>query len=161
MGDQLEWSPKQAVVAFGGDLNQLIGIEARVGTGLSDDSVQFAGQDVSVSSESFFGGFARLRFAKNDYFRPYFLIGYTDGSGTIQSATVKRELSWSQPSYGAGFEFSFLGKGNMMTTIEWIQYYSEESLTIDRSLTALNVGLTFYFGAEYENNNSKRDFRRF
>lgn len=144
-GGSARWAPLQISGALGGMLNPYVGLEGRLGFGLTDSEVDVFGTDVAVESDGYYGGFARLNLTDDENFIPYGLIGYTDGSLT---ATGNNEVTidWSGTSYGAGLSFSFgKTKGRNYHFIEYIHYFDESSATVEQEMTSINFGTTVYF----------------
>lgn len=130
--------PTALVLRLGNEFTPNLALEARLGIGLSDDSVNVFGTTVDVEVDQFVGVYGRA-IAPLGAVSLYGLIGYTDGELTASANGVSISADDSDLSYGVGADF-VLNKTSAVN-VEWARLLS----TSDYDVTALSVGYRYNF----------------
>lgn len=131
-------SPTAIAFRIGNELNKNVAVEARLGTGLSDDTVTVSGVGIAVEVDNFFGAYVRgiLPLGR---ISPYGLIGYTKGEVTARVGNISVSDDDSDFSYGLGADFN-LNKTSAIN-VEWAKLFSGA----DFDVYALSVGYKYSF----------------
>ncbi|MDN3516276.1 porin family protein [Aquisalimonas lutea] len=119
-------------------------MEARLGTGLGDDSVDVfvpgAGNvAVDVDIDYLFGAYGRGHIPLSDRFSLYGVAGFTSGELTFDAAGYSDSESDSGLSYGVGADFH--ATDHVGLNVEYMQYLDESNYEI----SALSVGVVGSF----------------
>lgn len=116
-------------------------IEARLGFGLSDDSINASGFDVDVEVDSMVGFYGLGNLPLNDVFSVYALAGLTRGELTadVDGYDASATADDSGFSYGAGVQARF--NESVSAHVEYMSYLDES----DYSVSGLAVGLNVHF----------------
>ncbi|GAA0839060.1 hypothetical protein GCM10009113_02000 [Marinobacter szutsaonensis] len=108
-----------------------LGIEARAGFGVDDDTIN--GVDVSV--DNFYGGYATFNLANESPVTPYAVLGFT----RIEAEVGSVEDDDSDVSYGIGANMEFAP--NLSGNLEYMRYYDDDNVELD----GLGVGIQLNF----------------
>ena len=108
-----------------------LGIEARAGFGVDDDTVN--GVDVSV--DNFYGGYATFNLANESPVTPYAVLGFTRVEAEVGSV----EDDDSDVSYGIGASMEFAP--NLSGNLEYMRYYDDDNVELD----GLGLGIQLNF----------------
>ena len=128
---------------LGVQLHENFALEARLGAGLGDDTLDVAvGQTVvpiDVELKSLFGVYGRLGVNAGEHLHPYLVAGLTriDIEGCVGALCV--EVSDSDFSYGAGAEIRFSEK--VALNIEYMNWYDDGG----EEVAGTSFGLTFSY----------------
>jgi Outer membrane protein beta-barrel domain len=113
--------PTAGALQLGYDLGPHLALEARLGTGLSSDSVSVEGIDVDFKIKSFVGGYLRGTLPLSDSFGVYGLLGYASGKAEASAMGVVASDSEDGVSYFVGAEFNFGADREHGLALEWGQ----------------------------------------
>lgn len=91
-------------IVGGYKFNGFLGIDARIGLGLSDESSTIAGSEVKTSTDYYASLYWRPETA-NDIAKIYGLLGFSTISGSVDTATGDNSNTESGLSYGGGVGF--------------------------------------------------------
>lgn len=100
-----EVNPTAIAIRIGNQFNENFAAEVRLGTGLSDDTVTFAGAPITFKVDNFVGVYAKGIIPITSWFAPYAMVGYTHGKLTGKTRGLSMSTSASDFSYGAGVDF--------------------------------------------------------
>ena len=98
--------PTAIAIKFGGRFNQYFAVEARAGTGVSDDSIDLSGVKVNVSVDNYYGAYAKGMIPISKLVSIYGLAGYTKGKLTFDAQGLSMTASDSSPSFGIGADLN-------------------------------------------------------
>ncbi len=119
---------------YGKMFNDIFSVEGRVG---------FTSNSGYKNGTTLYGGYLRAR-KKMDSIGFYGLLGY---GGIYTYAEDEDSESEGGLSYGAGLEF--FGSDSTAITIEYISLFDDtDDNDNDHSLTAINLGISYYFGVK-------------
>jgi len=135
-----EANPGLIVFRGGMMLNPVFGIEARYGTGTSDDTF-YSGPNagVNLKLDSLLGAYAIGKLPLGEVFELYGALGYTRLAMTFSQGSTTVSADGSSPSYGLGANLRW---ERWSAGIEFMRYYDKggESFTVSSSAT-----VTFHF----------------
>lgn len=139
-----EVNPDAVILRVGLEASDWLGIEARGGLGLDDDSTTIAGVgEVTAELDELYGGYARAGLPMGDAVMPYIIGGWThvEGEGELTSAGIRlvEEDTWEDWSWGAGVDFNL--SDTVALNVEWMRYIDDGPEELD----ALAVGLRTAF----------------
>jgi len=125
--------------AAGNRFNPNFAAEVRIGTGVSDDTINVNGVDVKASIDNYAGIYAKGILPLNYLVELYGLVGYTHGRIEAQAFGQRQITSDTDFSYGLGaaFEIAY----NMSIDIEWARLFEGSTYETD----AIKLGLRFSF----------------
>ena len=133
--------PKAAVLRVGKYFTEHIGVEARLGTGLSSDEERlpaYLGGDVKIEIDSIYG--IHLAIGKSfEEVSPYFLLGYTWIDATLDSESSDD----SGLSYGFGASFAVADATEI--DVEYLIYLDEGDGRDEDRYQAVGLGIRFFF----------------
>lgn len=115
--------------------NDYIGLEARVGFGVGDDSVTSNGTKVEYELDYYYGGYLVGTFPLAKRFDIYALAGYAKAEAKVRSNGNDIKGDDSKFSYGAGLKWN--------ANRNWT--FSAEYLMLVEDLDSVNVGITYRF----------------
>ncbi len=119
--------PTALQLKYGSMVHENVGIEGRLGLGISDDS--------GVDIDNFYGVYASFQLDPEATFNPYGILGFSKGKVSGFGGSV----SESDISYGIGADINVAE--SVAINIEWINYYDKD----DVEATAINLGGTWRF----------------
>lgn len=135
-------------IKAGYNFNDILGVEARYGVGVSDDSGDVQGIDVKYEMDEVYGAYLTATLPNKTMFKPYVLVGYTSVgsefeitylSGPNTYTTINDSDSETGVSYGAGLNVNFTE--NFTGNIEYASLVDEGELTVD----GFSLGLAYRF----------------
>lgn len=125
---------------LGNQFTKNFALEARIGTGISDDSLDVFGTSVKVEVDSFYGIYGKGILPLNDNFSVYGLAGYTKGELTASAPGVGSfSESDSDFSFGVGCDYFFAE--NVAFNFEYARLFSGSDYTVN----APSMGITLKF----------------
>lgn len=130
-----DFNPTTIGAKLGMSINKNFAVEARLGTGLSDDSI--SGFDIKV--DNFAGVYAKGILPVSDVASVYGLLGYTQGKLKAEFAGQSDSDSDSDISYGIGAEFAV--SANTSVGVEWARLFKGDGYKVD----GLSLGVSFKF----------------
>lgn len=98
--------------------------ELRLGLGVGDDSVSYAGFDVDVELKNFFGAYLRGGVPVGESFYPYAIIGYSKGKLEASALGESESASESDLSFGVGADFSVAE--TVTINLEYMNYIDKD-----------------------------------
>lgn len=128
-------NPMAIGAKLGMPINKNFAVEARLGTGLSDDSL--LGIDVKV--DSFAGVYAKGILPLSDTASVYGLLGYMQSKLKFEGAGGSASGSDSDVSYGFGADFAL--SGGTSVGVEWARIFKDDVSKID----GLTLSVSFKF----------------
>jgi opacity protein-like surface antigen len=128
-------NPTTIGAKLGMSINKNFAVEARLGTGLSDDSI--VGVDVKV--DNFAGIYAKGILPLSDVASVYGLLGYTQGKLKFEVPGQSESDSDSDISYGLGADFAI--SATTSVGVEWARLFKSDDFKVD----GLSVGVSFKF----------------
>jgi len=128
-------NPTTVGALLGMSINKNFAIEARLGTGLSDDSI--SGVDIKV--DNFAGIYAKGILPVSNAASVYGLLGYTQGKIKAEFAGQSASDSDSDVSYGIGAEFAV--SGTTSVGVEWARFFKGDNYKVD----GLSLAVSFKF----------------
>lgn len=134
-------SAKPSAISFkvGNQFNKNFALEARLGTGLSDDRITVFGVPATVEVDNFYGVYAKGILPVSNMISAYGLVGYTHGEITARAAGMSVTGSDSDFSYGLGVDFAITQ--NMSLNIEWARLFEGAGYKVN----ALSFGVGYKF----------------
>ncbi len=131
--------PSAISLKLGSQSHPNFAVEARLGTGLTDDSVN--GADLKI--KNYYGLYAKGILPVSNEFAAYALGGYTRGKVSLSSPTGSASDTDGDFSYGAGVDFS-LSK-NTALNLEWARLFKGTVGSRDYKVDALSFGVNYRF----------------
>lgn len=123
----------------GFQFNEWAAVEARIGTGISDDSVDFYGWDADVEVNEIYGGYFVAGIPNSSMFYPYAVVGYTQGELEINVAGLSESDSDGDFSYGLGLDLRFTD--SLAGNIEFMRYMDIDGGELD----GFSAGIKYSF----------------
>jgi opacity protein-like surface antigen len=108
----------------GTSFNENFSAEARIGFGLTDDTVAFLGEDVDIQLNNFFGAYFKGGARLTEVFYPYAIIGYTRGEMEASVFGASISESESDVSFGLGADFTVTD--GMTFNLEYMNYFDKD-----------------------------------
>jgi len=112
-------------------------LEARLGTGLSDDSVN--GLPVDLELDQLFGVYAVGHLPVNNAFSFYGILGFSYAEATVSAPGVSVTADDDGFSFGAGVQVNFTPQ--VSGQLEYVSYLNKS----DYDLNAASIGLSYNF----------------
>ena len=134
-----EAEPSALVGRLGYHITSNIAIEGRLGFGISDDDINFAGVPVAVEVDQLVGAYAVGYLPLAEAFSLYGLAGFSYGEGSASAAGYSLDDDDTDFSYGVGATFDVTQ--NVAGYIEWAQYFDESSYEV----TGITLGASYHF----------------
>jgi len=135
-----DFEPTVIVARIGHFFVDNFAVEARLGTGLSDDTNRIFGTNVSVEIDYVFGVYGVGYLPLGDTpLSLYGLAGFTRGKATASALGVSESESDSDFSFGVGLQANFTPQ--VTGHVEYMSYLDKS----DYDVTALGVGINFHF----------------
>ena len=128
-------NPTTIGATLGMSINKNLAIEARLGTGLSDDSISAA----NIKIDNFAGIYAKGILPVSNVASVYGLLGYTQGKIKVDAPGISASDSDSDISYGIGAEYAI--SGTTSVGLEWARFFKGDGYKVD----GLSLGLSFKF----------------
>lgn len=128
-------SPTTIGAKLGMSINKNFAVEARLGVGLTDDSISVF--DLKV--DNFAGIYAKGILPVSDVASVYGLLGYTQGKITLEGLGGSASDSDSDISYGIGADFAV--SSNTSVGVEWARLFKGDGYKVD----GLTLGVSFKF----------------
>lgn len=143
-GQKITWKQGSVVNGFRADVdaasglvgvavNDIVGIEARYGTGVDGETVN----GVDVELDRSYGFYVRATLPTGKMFAPYAIAGYTNTRLEFDGEAA--DDSEDDGSWGGGVTLSL--DGPVTLDAEWINYIDKDGFDID----AFNLGLNYRF----------------
>ena len=132
------YNPAALVIRGGYNFSKYLGVEGRIGFGISDDTQNVSGFDVKLEVDNIYGAYAvgRLPLAKS--FDLYGVAGFTSGSLTASAAGISVSETENDLSLGIGAEF-FLQ--NVSFSLEYMSYMRKSNFDV----SAFGLGVNYNF----------------
>lgn len=132
-----------AVVRAGFEFNDYLGVEARGGMGVSDDSKGILDFDL----DHMYGAYLKLSAPLSETVHPYVVGGYSKMKGTVEAQgtvagidySVNENEHYEGESYGAGLDFNLTD--TFGANLEYMRYYDQD----DEEISGISVGLRSAF----------------
>ncbi|MFQ3787531.1 porin family protein [Halomonas sp. A29] len=141
-GISTDLEPTAAIGRFGHFIVDHFAIEARAGTGISDDTITIAGIDIEGELDHMFGvyGVGYLPLGASPV-SLYGLVGFTRAKATLSAPAfgISESDSDSGFSYGVGIQGHFTP--HLSVNLEYTSYLDKS----DYELTSLGLGLNYHF----------------
>lgn len=135
--------PTALTARLGANLSPNFGLELRVGTGLSDDSITVGPEKLTLELDNAISAYARVMAPMGERFTAYAMVGLTRSKITakFRDATGSFSMSDSETdlSYGVGGEL--LLNVNTFVSVEYARLLDGD----DYELDALSIGIGFRF----------------
>ena len=128
-------NPTAIGATLGMSINKNFAIEARLGVGLTDDSLLGA----NIKVDNFAGFYGKGILPLSDKASVYGLLGYTQGKLKVSGPLGADTGSDSDVSYGIGADFAI--SGNTSVGIEWARLFKGDDYKVD----GLTLGVSFKF----------------
>ena len=121
---------------LGTALSEHVSVEARLGFGLMDDTINVMGVDVDVQMNYMIGAYGRFGFNATDDIYPYALVGYTRGQIEASAGGFTAKSSESDVSFGAGDDFKV--NERVKVSAEYVSYLDKDGAEVSGpSISAL------------------------
>ena len=132
--------PTGVTLRAGAELNDMFGLEARIGTGIEDDTRSSGLGSVEFELDRIYGGYAKLSVPVFEMLRPYAIGGYSNvrsrTSVRAGGVLVSRDTdSVDGGSYGIGVVVSLAAAIGL--NVEYMRYLDKD----DYELSAISVGI--------------------
>lgn len=136
--------PTGVTLRVGVELNDMFGLEGRIGTGIEDDTRSSGVGSVEFELDRIYGGYAKLSVPVLEMLRPYAIGGYSEvrGRTSVRSGGVllSRDTdSVDGGSYGIGVDVSLAG--TLGLNAEYMRYLDKDNY----ELNAISVGIRSAF----------------
>ncbi|MFK7889330.1 MAG: porin family protein [Granulosicoccus sp.] len=149
-GFNIESNPSAASFTVGTNITTNLALEARMGIGISDDSVTLSSGDVSVRLDEFtvdvdryYGLYAKYFVSINDALSFYGTAGYTEVELTLGGPDGSIEDDDDDFSLGFGGTYSL--NQQLSVNAEFISLVrSSDEDDIEASVGAFNIGLKYF-----------------
>jgi len=109
---------------IGTSFNENFSAEARIGFGLTDDTVNLFGEDVDLEINNFFGAYLKGGVQVSEVFYPYAIIGYTRGEVEASVLGFSISESESDVSFGLGADLSIID--GVTVNLEYMSYFDKD-----------------------------------
>jgi opacity protein-like surface antigen len=131
--------PTALGVKLGSQASPNFAVEARLGKGIADDSVN--GVDVEI--DTYYGLYAKGIVPMTNLFSAYGLLGYTRGEVTASGPGGSRSDWDGDVSYGFGVDFALSQSTSI--NIEWARLLKGSIAGSSYKVNALSLGANFRF----------------
>lgn len=131
--------PTMVLGRFGGAVDQYFGFEARLGLGLSGDSMSIDDESAEVDIDYLVGGYGVARLPIAGTITPYGIAGVTLADFSADSDAIKASGTETGLSWGIGVEASVTPVASV--GLEYMQYFDDSSYDV----TALSLGFRMRF----------------
>jgi opacity protein-like surface antigen len=134
-------SSKPSAIGFviGQELNPNLALEGRVGTGLSDDRIVFAGSRGRLDIDNYAGGYVRGILPMNPSFSVYGMVGFTHARVRVRPGNMGSSSTETDFSFGAGLSANITEQ--FALTAELARLIDTSSYTVN----AVSVGVRYSF----------------
>ncbi|MBY6187469.1 porin family protein [Marinobacter hydrocarbonoclasticus] len=112
-----------------------LGLEARIGFGLSDDDLFFEEIPIGLELDTYYAGYLVGTLPMSDWVSVYAMLGFADAELTASALDQNESASENDFSYGIGLKLG--GTENAAFTLEY--------LSLVEDLNTLNLGFTYRF----------------
>ncbi|NQZ69054.1 MAG: porin family protein, partial [Lentisphaeria bacterium] len=113
-----EFNPTLFVARFGKYINDSVAIEARIGVGLEDDTVDISTIDYTLELDTLYGLYAVVNFPLGDALSAYGLIGFTEADATFSASGLSGSADDDGLSYGVGLNWG----SDVALNLEYMEY---------------------------------------
>lgn len=113
--------------------------EARLGFGLTDDTVEILGEDVDLKLSNFMGAYVRGGAQVSEAFYPYAILGFTRIDAKVSGFGESVSDSDTDVSFGLGADFN--ASPSVTLNLEYMNYYDKDGAELD----AFSFGFTKAF----------------
>jgi opacity protein-like surface antigen len=125
---------------LGGNANEYVSGELRLGLGLGDDSVNVSGTTVDVELDTLFGGYIRGGYPVTEEFYPYVIAGITRAELTASvPGVVSISDSGTDTSFGLGADLSVTDNASL--NVEYMSWYDKDGTDV----SGFSLGASFAF----------------
>ncbi|TAL17083.1 porin family protein [bacterium] len=132
-------NPMAITLVGGAFVHQYVALEARLGFGIVDDSIDVGGTDVDIINDINYGIYARGVYTV-DNFMPYILLGFTSAEVTADAGAFGEDSETnSSLSFGLGLDYKFMD--NLAANLEYAQLVNGD----DFDLSAISLGVKYLF----------------
>lgn len=122
----------------GGFLNDNLALEARLGTGITDDKKEGIVNDTEVSLRYLVGAYLRAGAKIGNKLFPYVLLGFTRGDIETETGSSSDNNAETDTSYGAGVDLNLSG---LTVALEYANLIDKD----DTSYSGFSIGLKSTF----------------
>jgi opacity protein-like surface antigen len=131
--------PTALGVRLGNQFSPNLAVEARLGKGITDDTVN----GVKVEIDTYYGIYAKGILPMTNLFSAYGLLGYSRGEVT-RSGPGGSASDWdSDVSYGLGVDFAITK--NTTINVEWARMFKGSIAGANYKVNALSLGANYRF----------------
>ena len=125
-------------VRGGYQVDENLALEARLGTGVSDDKISIDGEKTKIEEDYTYGAYLKMGQPTSIGLYPYMLVGWTESKikGSVPGASQTDKSGGI--SYGAGMEYRF---SDISVGLEYTVFYNNDDYKID----GLTLGATYKF----------------
>lgn len=134
-----EADPTALFLRGGWRFNDYLAAEARLGAGVSDDSVHVMGVSVDVEVDYFVGGYLKAGLPVGNLLYPYVVVGATKAELTASAGGFDFSDDATDVSYGAGVDFRF--NERLSAGVEYMNYIDKDG----GELSGISIGLDISF----------------
>ena len=131
--------PTMVVGRFGGSVDRHFGFEARLGLGLSGDSLTIDDESADVDIDYLVGGYGIARLPIAGTITPYGIAGVTLADLSADADAIAASGTETSLSWGIGVEASVTPVASV--SLEYMQYFDDSAYDI----TALSLGFRVRF----------------
>lgn len=132
-------SPLGVTLKLGTQVSPYLAVEARLGTGVQNDTIVSAGVPVEVKLKNYYGGYVKGIAPLSDVFQAYGLLGYTRGKIEARSGAASATSSDGDISYGLGGEWFITKK--LSLNLEWARLFKGDTYKVN----GISLGVTSHF----------------
>ncbi|MDX1452580.1 MAG: porin family protein [Oleiphilaceae bacterium] len=123
----------------GGYLNDNLALEARLGTGVTDDTInEGIFTDTDISLRYLVGAYMRIGAKAGDQLFPYLLLGFTRADFETETGSNSSNDAETDTSYGAGIDFNLSG---LTVALEYANLVDKN----DSTYSGFSIGLKSTF----------------
>ncbi|WP_051252482.1 porin family protein [Ferrimonas kyonanensis] len=120
---------------LGYEFNRNVAVEARLGMGVSDDTLM----GVDIELNYYYGVYLRGQMPMDSGFTPYVIAGYTKGELEASNDFDKAKEDENDFSYGIGVDFA--ATDNLDVGLEYMMYLDKK----DVEVSGFSLGVTYRF----------------
>lgn len=137
------FNPAAVVGRFGHFITDNFAIEARAGTGVTNDSIHVPAGDVTIKLDRLLGIYGVGQLAIGEKGTAYALLGYSSAKATAKAGGSSVSEYDEGPSFGIGAQFD-AGK-NVSYNAEYTNYFKSSDSASGYDIVAFSIGLSVGF----------------
>lgn len=136
----LEADPDAFVVRLGYQVSEIVSVEARYGSGTSDDTLAVDDEEsnADLGIDTYYGGFIRAHFPNKTPVSPYLIAGYNKIEIELENSVTSVDDDDTDLAMGLGVDFVI---ENFALNVEYLEAYNKNDTAGD----ALSFGATLSF----------------